>query len=229
MSLHGRVAIISGATGGLGRHLARRFADEGSSLVLLGTDASRLAALASELALPADRWLTLVADLRDAEAAATAVGAAAQRFGRIDVLAQLVGGYAGGTPLVALDPGELRSMLDQHLWITFNLVRAAVPHMLAAGWGRILAVSPTSVASPGANMSAYTSAKAAQEGLLTSLARELKGSGVTANLLVVRAIDSERAGKGGGTTPELIASAIVNLCSDDAAGINGARIPLTAG
>ena len=137
MSLHGRVAIISGATGSLGRHLARRFADDGSSLVLLGTDASRLAALASELALPADRWLTLVADLRDAKAAATAVGAAAQRFGRIDVLAQLVGGYAGGTPLVALDPGELRAMLDQHVWTTFNLARAVVPRMTAAGWGRI--------------------------------------------------------------------------------------------
>jgi len=179
------------------------------------------------LALPSDRCLIQVADLRDAEASASAVDAAARRFGRIDVLAQLVGGYAGGTPLVDLDPGELRSMLDQHLWITFNLVRAAVPHMLAAGWGRIMAVSPTSVASPGANMSAYTAAKAAQDALLISLARELKGGGVTVNLLVVRAIDSTHSGKGGGTSPEQLAAAMVTLCGDDAAGINGARIPVS--
>lgn len=229
MSLQGRAAIISGATGGLGRVLARRLTDAGSSLVLLGTDASRLDALASELVLPAARCLTLVADLRDTEATGSAVDAALERFGRVDVLAQLVGGYAGGTPLVELDPTELSDMLDQHVWTTFNLARAVVPRMTAAGWGRIVAISPTSVATPGPNMSAYTTAKAAQDALLTSLARELKGSGVTANLLVVRAIDTEHSGKAGWTTPEAIASAISYLCSDDAAGVNGARIPLTGG
>lgn len=229
MSLQGRVAIVSGATGGLGRVLARRLADEGSFLVLLGTDASRLDTLASELALPADRCLTLVADLRDVEATRSAVDSAVERFGRVDVMAQLVGGYAGGTPLVEIDPSELRDMLDQHVWTTFNLAQAVVPRMTAAGWGRIVAISPTSIATPGPNMSAYTTAKAAQDALLTSLARELKGSGVTANLLVVRAIDTEQSGKAGSTTPQAIASAVIYLCSDDAAMVNGARIPLTGG
>jgi NAD(P)-dependent dehydrogenase (short-subunit alcohol dehydrogenase family) len=227
MSLSTRVAMISGATGGLGRVLARRLADEGCSLVLVGTDASRLEALASSLSLGRDRCLTVVADLRDAASSPAAVDAAIARFGRIDVLAHLVGGYAGGTPLVELNPSELNDMLDQHAWTTFHLARAVVPGMTSAGWGRIVAISPTLVTTPGSNAAAYTAAKAAQDALLISLARELKGTGVTANLVVVRAIDAEHTGKAGWATPEQIASAIVYLCSDDAALVNGARIPLT--
>ena len=227
MSLSTRVAMISGATGGLGRVLARRLADEGCSLVLVGTDASRLDALASSLSLGPDRCLTVVADLRDAASSPAAVDAAIARFGRIDVLAHLVGGYAGGTPLVELIPSELNDMLDQHAWTTFHLARAVVPGMTSAGWGRIVAISPTLVTTPGSNAAAYTAAKAAQDALLISLARELKGTGVTANLVVVRAIDAEHTGKAGWATPEQIASAIVYLCSDDAALVNGAWIPLT--
>ncbi len=221
--------MISGATGGLGRVVARRLAEEGASVVLLGTDASRLDALASDLSLSPARCLTQVADLTDAPSASASVDAAIEHFGRIDILAHLVGGYAGGTSLVELDPTELRDMLDQHVWTTFNLARAVVPHMTAAGWGRIVAISPSVVATPGPNLSAYAAAKSAQDALLMSLARELKGSGVTANLVVVRAIDAEHSGKAGWATPEQIASTIAYLCSDDAGAVNGARIPLTAG
>lgn len=227
MSLESRVALITGATGALGRVVARRLVAEGASVVLVGTDAARLDGVVASESLPPDRCLTVVADLRSADDSAAAVRRAVERFGRVDVLAHLVGGYAGGTPLVDLDPVELREMLDQHAWTTFNVVRAVVPQMTAAGWGRILAVSPTTVATPAANAAAYTAAKAAQDALLVSLARELKGSGVTANLVVVRAIDADRSGKSGWATPEEIAAGIVYLCSDEAAAVNGARIPLT--
>ncbi len=227
MSLDGRVAIISGATGGLGRVVARRLADAGASLVLLGTDAARLDALASSLALSPDRHLSSVADLRLPDAAAAAADAAVERFGRLDVLAHLVGGYAGGSPLVSTDAEVVRDMLEQHVWTTFHLVRAVVPRMIAGGWGRVVAVSPTTVGSPGTNGAAYTAAKAAQDALLVSLARELKETGVTANLLVVRAIDADDAGKAGWATPDELSAAILYLCSDAASLINGARIPLT--
>lgn len=227
MSLESRVAVISGATGALGRTLARRLAGEGASLVLVGTDASRLDDVVASESLPADRCLTLVADLRSDDDTRAAVQQVTERFGRIDILAHLVGGYAGGTALVQTDAPQLRHMLDQHAWTTFNVVRAVVPLMTAAGWGRIVAVSPTTVTTPGTNGAAYTAAKAAQDALLVSLARELKGTGVTANLVVVRAIDADRSGKAGWATPEHIASTIVYLCSEDAATVNGARIPLT--
>lgn len=124
-------------------------------------------------------------------------------------------------------------MLQQHLWTTFYVVQAFVPHLAANGWGRIMAVSSPAATRPGAKGVAYAAGKAAQEALLLTLAQELAGSGVTANLLVVRAIDaqhrrdSERTAETAAwTTPEEIASAIVYLCSDAAGVVNGAHIPL---
>ncbi len=228
MTLEERVAVIAGATGGLGRVVASALAAEGAGVVLLGTDPGRLQALASELSLSPDRCLTFVVDLRDAKATRQAMAAAFDRFGRVDVLTQLVGGYVGGTPLVDADPDELASMLDQHVWTTFNLVRAVAPQMSAAGWGRIVAVTSAAVPAPPTKMAAYAAAKAAQEALLLSLAKDL-GSGVTANLLAVKAIDSDHSGKPGWTTPEQIAAAIVWLCSDAAGVVSGARIPLFGG
>jgi len=229
MSLDGRVALIAGATGGLGRVLAATLAGEGARVALLGTDAGRLRALADELALPPDRCLTQMVDLRDADATRRAVGDVQARFGTIGVLAQLVGGYVGGTPLVEVDRAELSGMLDQHVWTTFNLIGSTVPGMRAAGWGRIVAVTSAAVPAPSAGMASYAAAKAAQEALLVSLARDLTGSGVTANLLTVKSIDVEHAGKAGWTTPEQIAAAVSWLCSDAAGVVSGARIPLFGG
>jgi len=233
MSLEGRVAIVSGATGGLGRVVARRLLDEGATLALLARDAERLDALAAQLGGDQARVMTRALDLRDTGAAAAAVDAVAEHFGGAQILAHLVGGYSAGAPLAEAARDELAAMLDQHVWTTFNLARAIARHLLAAGWGRIVAVSPTTVATPGPNMAAYVAAKAGEEALLMALARELKGTGATANVLVVRAIDVEHARDrepspktAAWTTPEEVAAAIVYLCSDEARVVNGARIPL---
>ena len=222
-----RVAVITGATGGLGSVVAKRLAGEGARLVLTGTNAGRLERLAGELALPPDRVLTGVYNFVEPRAAGLAAEMVLEKFGQVDALLHLVGGWTGGKPVVDVPPGDLTHMLDQHVWTTFHVARAAVPHMVEAGWGRVVAVLPTTVATPGTNGAAYTAAKAAQDALLVSLARELKGTGVTANLLVVRAIDADHSGKAGWATPEELAAAILYLCSDEAAGINGARIPVT--
>ncbi len=233
MSLEGRVAIISGATGGLGPFVARRLLDEGARLALFGTNAEKLEALATELGDGADMLLTRAVDLRDTDAARAAVEAARDRFDGVQILAHLVGGYSAGRPLAEAGRDELAAMLDQHVWTTFNLARALVPHLISGGWGRIVAVSPTTVAMPGPNMAPYVTAKAGQEALLIALARELRGTGCTANVLVVRAIDVQHVRDrepspktAAWTTPEEIAAAIVYLCSDDARVVNGARIPL---
>jgi NAD(P)-dependent dehydrogenase (short-subunit alcohol dehydrogenase family) len=232
MSLEGRVAIISGASGGLGPVVARRLLDEGARLALLGTSAEKLDALAAELGAGADA-MTRAVDLRDTDAAGAAVEAVRERFDGAHILAHLVGGYSAGTPLAEAGRDELAAMLEQHVWTAFNLVRALVPHLISGGWGRIVAVSPTTVATPGPNMAPYVTAKAGQEALLIALARELRGTGCTANVLVVRAIDVQHVRDrepspktAAWTTPEEIAAAIVYLCSDDAHVVNGARIPL---
>ncbi len=144
-----------------------------------------------EAEIPAERWLPVVGDLRERATARAVADAADGRFGRIDVLVHLVGGWSGGTAVVDLDPEELRTMLDQHLWTTLHLVQAVVPGMVSRGFGRVLAVGTPFAAAPAGRGAAYAIAKSAEELLLRSLAREVAATGVTANLVVVRKIDVE--------------------------------------
>ena len=227
------VVLITGATGPAGRAVADHFAGTGARLALAGRDADELARIGAALGVAGDRWVAAVGDLRKPDGAQAVVSATTGRFGRIDVLLHLVGGWTGGTTLVDLDPAVLRGMLDQHLWTTFNMVRLVVPGMVERGWGRIAAVSSPFAAAPGAGMGAYGVAKAAEEALLGTLAREVAASGVTVNLVVVRTIDAEHKRepepsprKAGHTTPEELAGVLAYLASDDAASVNGARIPL---
>lgn len=233
MNLEHRVAVITGATGGLGRVVARRLAEEGASLALISADSSHLAALGSELGLPAERWLAHTADLTSPAAAQAAAAAVLAKFKRVEILLHLVGGWVGGKTVAQTPAAEVAAMLQQHVWTTFHVAQAFVPHLLANGWGRIVAVSSPAAVRPRARGAAYAIGKAAQEALLLTLAQELAGSGVTANLIVVQAIDAQHrrerertAETANWTTPEEIASAITYLCSEAAGVVNGARIPL---
>jgi NAD(P)-dependent dehydrogenase (short-subunit alcohol dehydrogenase family) len=230
------VALITGAAGGLGRVLAADLAADGWHLALFGSSAERLAALEAELGLEPDHTLRVAVDLREADAAAAALDAVERRFGRVDALAHLVGGWTGGTNVVEAADDPYHAMLDQHLWSTLNVVRPLVPRMVAAGHGRIVAVSSPMAAAPSAGMSAYSVGKAAQETLLAGLAREVAGTGVTVNVVRVRAIDTsgvraaDPRGKGASmTTPTEISAAIRYLFSDPAAVVNGERIGLHSG
>lgn len=226
------VVVITGATGATGQAAARAFlvprslagAAQGASLALLSHDSSKLAALASDLNLPSSRLLTRAADLRNPEEVASAARFVSTRFGRADILLHLVGGWTGGKTLSETSTDDLETMLNQHAWTTFHLLRAFMPGMVENGWGRVIVVSSPLAVSPSANMSAYAAGKAAQESLILSLAQETKGSGVTANILQVRSIDAEGTGKG--TSPDEIVAAMLYLCSEQASKVNGARIPL---
>jgi NAD(P)-dependent dehydrogenase (short-subunit alcohol dehydrogenase family) len=229
----GRVVLVTGATGRLGRVVVTTFAATGARVGLVGTDKDRLTAVATDLGLAADRWTPAVADLTDPLAARAAVDAVVERFGRVDAVLHLVGGWAAGMPVVDLAADDLRGMLDQHLWTTLHIVQAAVPGMVERGWGRIVAVTTPFAANPAAKGAAYAIAKGAEETLLRTLAREVAADGVTANLVVVRKIDvehereTERLPRNAAwTTPEEIASVMRFLCSDEAGAITGARIPL---
>lgn len=233
MSLENRVAVITGATGNLGRVVAKQFADHGARLALFGTNVEKLDGLARELQLPAERLFTHVVDLRDANATQDAAKAVLGKFGRVDILLNLVGGWTGGKPVGEFVASEVEEMLQQHLWTTFHLAQGFVPHLVANQWGRIIVVSSPTATHPPAHTSPYAIAKAAQEALMLTLAQELKNSGVTANILQVKTIDAQHerdrdrtAKTTSWTTPEEIAATILYLCSDEAQVVNGARIPL---
>ena len=226
-----RVVLITGVTGELGRVTARVFADAGARLALAGTDEAALRDLATKLALDGDRWLPVVVDLRDRDATRDALSATEAALGSIDVVIHLVGGWSGGTPIAELDPADVRAMLDQHLWTTLHVTQAIVPGMVARGWGRVMAVSAPPASEPTAKSAPYAIGKAAEETFLRTLARETANTGVTVNLVIVKAIDEQRERttdpkKASWTTPEEIGAVFRFLASDDAAAITGARLPL---
>jgi NAD(P)-dependent dehydrogenase (short-subunit alcohol dehydrogenase family) len=228
-----RVALVTGASGGLGRVLVPDLAADGLDVVLVGSSQEHLDEVVSASGLDPERTLTVVADLRDQAAAAAAVEAAYERFGRVDALAHLVGGWTGGLHVGRSPDEPYRDMIDQHFWTSLNVVRELAPRMVDAGYGRIAAVSSPMAASPDAGMSAYGVGKAALETLFAALAQEVAGTGVTVNVVRVRAIDTA-GGEGGSekpyaTTPAEISAAIRYLFSDRARVVNGERIGLHGG
>lgn len=236
------VALITGAAGGLGRVLAPDLASSGYDLALFGSNQVRLEGLASDLGLADDRHGEFEVDLRDAQATASAIDAVYHRFGRVDALAHLVGGWTGGTTIAESDDEPYTAMIDQHLWTPLNVVRTLSPRMVEAGSGRIVAVSSPLAVHSAAGMGAYAVGKAALEALFSTLARELSGTGVTANVVRVRSIDAAhardadadgnaatRAKTASWTTPEEISAAIRYLFSDDARIVNGEALGLHSG
>jgi NAD(P)-dependent dehydrogenase (short-subunit alcohol dehydrogenase family) len=220
------VVLITGATGPLGRAAAARFSLDGARLVLVGTDLPRLEALAADLKLNAARTHLATADLRDADAARAMAASAIERFGRIDVLLHLVGGWAGGTGVVGLDHAEVRRMLDQHLWSTLHAVQAVAPGMIERGFGRVLAISSPLAGTPGPKGASYAIAKSAEEIILRSLAKEAAGTGVTANLLLVRAIAGGEGAPASAVPPEELVETLAYLASPAAATVTGQRIAI---
>jgi NAD(P)-dependent dehydrogenase (short-subunit alcohol dehydrogenase family) len=192
--------------------------------VLLGHDQKKLDSLVRDLDLSAERLYASVIDLRDGQAVRAAAEAVSARFGAVHGLIHLVGGWLGGKSLPEASVQDLESMLGQHVWTTFHLFQSFTPSLVKAKWGRVIVVSPSTVSNPPANRGPYTAAKAAQENLVLTLSAELKDKGVTANIIQVYAIDVEHTGKG--TTPEEIVAAMLYLFSDEAAKVNGARIPI---
>ena len=237
MELAERVAIVAGAAGGLGRIVTRELAAAGLRLALVGSHQDRLDALGGGLGTSPERWAGISADLRARADAERMVGAVIERFGRVDILVHVVGGWSGDAPVSEVADAEVQGMLDQHLWTTLNVTRALAPHLVTTGWGRIVAVSTPVAAEPPPRMAPYAVGKAAQEALLATLAREVAGTGVTVNVLRVRKIDADHVrgtagapkSAGSWTTPEEIAAAVLFLCTDAAGAINGARIPLHGG
>jgi len=230
----GRIVAITGAAGGLGPTVARAFFDSGASLAVAGRGEESLVALLDSLRVPAGRRLATAVDLTDAAAASMWASRIVEKFGRVDVVVHLVGGYKGGASIEEIDTADWDALEQMLVRTTLNVARAFAGMLKAGGWGRFLAVTSAKAQAPSARSALYAMGKAASDALVLALADELRGTGATANLVVVDSIDapetraaSPKKPYGKSTPAEEIAAAMLFLCSDQAATINGVRLPLT--
>ncbi len=233
MTLEGRVAVISGATGGLGSLMSRELSRRGVRLALLDRDSDKLEKLGKSLSIPEDTLLCRTVDLLSSEETKSAADEILARFKKMDILLHLVGGWTGGRTIVEAAADDLTFNVNQHIRTTFHVLQAFVPHLIANGWGRIVMISSPTASRPAAKSGPYAAGKAGQEALLMALSQELKGTGVTANLLLARTIDIQREkishpapDNSTWSTPEELAAGILYLLTDEAGTINGAKIPL---
>jgi NAD(P)-dependent dehydrogenase (short-subunit alcohol dehydrogenase family) len=233
IDLDGRVTAIAGAGGGLGPVVAKRLADAGASLPLADRTQEVADSLAEDLGLPEDRLDPRAVDLLDESAANAWAAAVEERFGRVDGLLHLVGGYRGGDPIQTFDLADydfLHGLLVRTLQLTTRAFHRALTQ---SDHGRVVLVSAAAAQNPTDTNAAYASAKAAAEAWTLALADSFSGTPATANILVVNAIETPRmreqdpAGDRPTFTPaEHLADAIAFLCSDSAARMNGHRLEL---
>jgi NAD(P)-dependent dehydrogenase (short-subunit alcohol dehydrogenase family) len=230
--LDGHVIAIAGAGGGLGPVVAKRLADAGASLALADRSQEIADSVAEDLGIPEDRVDPRAVDLLDESQAGDWAAAAQSRFGHVDGLLHLVGGYRGGDPIDSFDLADydfLHGLLVRTLQLT---TRAFHQALTASDHGRFVLVSAAAAQHPENINAAYASTKAAAEAWTLALADSFTGTKATANIIVVNAIETPRMREEGGpsspaiTPAEDLADAIAFLCSDSAARMNGQRLSL---
>ena len=233
MSVQDRVVLITGATGALGQATSRVFAQAGARLALTGRSEGSLQELAASLGLPGDRLFTHPADVTDAASVDGLVKQVLVSQGQVDALLHIAGGYRGGKAVADTELDDLDFMLGLNLRSAFLVCRAVLPHMAEQGWGRIVAVGSRSAVQPARRSGVYAASKAGLIALIETIAAEVKGTGITANAVLPSTIDTPanrrtmpKADFSKWVPPAQIAAAMLYLCSDEAASVNGARIPV---
>jgi len=229
----GKIVLIAGGTGGLGRSVSLAFLEAGATVVVTYRKQAELDALRSEAAANASRLEGRVVDVTDEARVATLVDEIANRSGRLDALVNTVGGYTGGEKLWEMDPAALEKMLDQNLRSVFVLSRAAARQMVAQGHGAIVNVLSKAAVDHASGQAAYAASKAAALATCDSLAADLQGTGVRANAILPSIIDTEanrrampKADFAKWPKPAEIAPVILFLCSDEARVVHGAAVPV---
>jgi NAD(P)-dependent dehydrogenase (short-subunit alcohol dehydrogenase family) len=234
--LDDRVIAIAGVGGGLGPLVARELAEAGATVA--GTDRNQgtLDSLAADLDLPPERWDGRTVDLLDEEAARAWCAALVERFGRVDGLVHLVGGWRGGEPLHEAPLADWEFLHDLLIRTVQHTTRAFHEQIVASPHGRFVLVSAKQAQAPTNTNAAYASAKAAAEAWTLAFADGFEAGGPTANIIVVDAILTPRMREENPdedfptfTPAEDVAGAVAFLCSDAAKKMNGQRFPLTMG
>jgi len=241
--LANQIAVVTGAGRGIGAATARMLARAGAHVALLDRDGAGVTHTAEQIGLEGGEALPFTNDITDAFAVERTFDGVVEEWGRLDVLVNNAGALKEGA-LEDLADDEFQETLDVNLRGAMVCARAAVPHMLARGRGRILSAASSSTRLGAQGLTAYSAAKAGIIGMTRTWARELGPKGVTANAVAPGLIDSEtvrtvppdeleatlariparRLGK-----PEEVAAVYLFLASDLASFINGAVVGVDGG
>ena len=228
MNLQGKVAIVTGAKGGLGTSVTEAFLAAGATVVGVSRSIR-----SGDFEHP--QFHALPAELSSGDAARKVAAEVAAKFGRIDALVQVMGGFAGGKSVAETDDATLEKMLDLNFRSAFYMARAVLPQMREQGGGRILVVASRQAVEPAPTVGAYSASKAAVVSLVRTIALENKDRGITANTVLPGTMDTpgnrswKAEGDAGWVQPSQVAAMLVHLASDDGAQVTGAAIPIYGG
>lgn len=233
IDLSKRVVMVTGASGNLGSAVVRGFQATGAQLVLADRAADRLPGLFPDLATSPNHMVCGAVDATDPDSVQHWVDAASARFGRIDVLANTIGGYMAGTATHETSLETWDFMLTLNARTAFIISRAVLPQMLRQGGGRIIHTAARAALAGTANHSAYNASKSVVVRLVESMAAEYKHDGVTVNCVLPGTIDTPQnrtdmpnADWSKWVPPAAIADAFVFLASEAASHITGAALPV---
>jgi NAD(P)-dependent dehydrogenase (short-subunit alcohol dehydrogenase family) len=232
--LDGRVIAIAGAGGGLGPLVAARLAEAGATVAGTDRNPEVLDSLATDLGIPAERWDGRPVDLLDEDAVRGWCAALVERFGRVDGLVHLVGGWRGGQPLHEAPLSDWDLLHDLLVRTVQHTTRAFHDQLAASQHGRFVLVSAKQAQAPTNTNAAYAAAKAAAEAWTLAFADGFEPGGATANIVVIDALLTPRMREESSgedfptfTPAEHVAEAIAFLCSDAGEKMSGQRFPLT--
>lgn len=220
--LQGKVAVVTGAKGGLGTFVTESFLAAGARVVGVSRSIRQ-----DDFAHP--EFTALAAELGTGEAALEVADAVTSRFGRIDVLVHVMGGFTGGRSVAETDDAAFEKMLDLNYRAAFYIARAVLPRMRAQGGGRILAVASRQAVEPAAMAGVYSASKAALLSLIRTIALENNDRCISANAVLPGTMDTPSNPGPQFVKPAQVAAMLVHLASDSAAQVTGAAIPIYGG
>ncbi len=231
MNFQHRTVMVTGAAGNLGQAVAAAFSAQGAQLVLLDR---QLDALNRAYGTAGPDRLLVATDLLDAAQVAAAQAAALARFGRIDVLCNLAGGFRMGEAVHATSDSTWDFLLDINARTLLNMARSVVPHMLAQGGGKIVNVGAFAAQKGVAHMGAYCAAKSSVIRLTEAMAAELREQHINVNCVLPTILDTPEnrtampdADPARWVSPQDLAQVIMFLASDAARAVHGAALPVT--
>ena len=228
-----RVIVLTGGTGGLGTALVKRLANQSYrfAVTYLVPEEARL--FEKAVGVDEDRLMLSRVDATNTDEVTSFMQKVVDRFGAVHIVCSLVGGWAGGRDVAETDDVRFDRMIDVNLRSAFATVRAAIPHLKKAGWGRIVLIGSRAAGESPAGQAAFNAAKAGVAALGLTVAQELDDTAITANVIVPSVIDTPATRKAlpfadyiNWPTPEEISAVIEFVLSDASAVMSGATIPV---